>query len=86
VQKSLDHVVARVVRDGNLDQARLAKMEREIKLALGEQVTVTFEFSEDIPVHDSGKYRYVISEIDTPQEMVESSPGSVDGKSSEKEL
>ena len=64
VQKSLDHVVARIVRDENLDEAKLAKIEHNLKLALGEQVTVTFEFPEDIPVYDSGKYRYVISEID----------------------
>jgi phenylacetate-CoA ligase len=74
VQKSLDHVVVRIVKDGNLDEAKLAKMEREIKLALGGQVAVTFEFPEDIPVHDSGKHRYVISEIDKPREVTKPSP------------
>jgi phenylacetate-CoA ligase len=64
VQKSLDHVVARIVKDADLDEAKLSKMESDLKLALGEQVTVTFEFPEEIPVHDSGKYRYVISEVD----------------------
>jgi phenylacetate-CoA ligase len=64
VQKSLDHVVARIERDADLDEAKLSKMESDLKLALGEQVSVTFEFPEEIPVYDSGKYRYVISEVD----------------------
>ena len=66
VQKSMDHVVARIVKDESLDEAKLAKMERNLKLGLGEQVTVAFEFLEEIPVYDSGKYRYVISEVDAP--------------------
>ena len=66
MQKSLDHVVARIVRDPDWDEAKLASMEHDLKLALGEQVTVTFEFPEELPVFDSGKYRYVISEVDEP--------------------
>jgi len=64
VQKSLDLVVVRIVRDAALNEARLIKMESELKLALGEEVTVTFEFPDEIPVYGSGKYRYAISEID----------------------
>jgi len=40
VQKSLDRVVARIVRDGELAQDRLAQIERTVKLALGEHVDV----------------------------------------------
>ncbi|RLI52817.1 MAG: hypothetical protein DRP09_17155 [Candidatus Thorarchaeota archaeon] len=63
VQKSLDRVVARIVRDGELAQDRLAQIERTVKLALGEHVDVEFEFPDEIAVCDSGKYRYAISEL-----------------------
>jgi phenylacetate-CoA ligase len=63
VQKSLDHFIARIVKDEHFDEAELPNMERYLKLALGEHVTVAFEFPEDIPVHNSGKFRFVISEV-----------------------
>jgi phenylacetate-CoA ligase len=63
VQKSLDLVVARIVKEGELDQARLDTIERTVKVALGDNVEVKFEFPDEIPVLDSGKYRYAISEI-----------------------
>jgi len=63
VQKSLDLVVARIVKDGELDPARLAEIERTVHIALGDHVKVEFEFLDEIPVLDSGKYRYAISEL-----------------------
>lgn len=67
VQKSLDHVVARIVKDADLDKAGLAEIERTVKIALGDHVNVEFEFPDEIAVYDSGKYRYAICEIDKPQ-------------------
>ncbi len=64
VQKSLDLVVARIVKEGRLDPARLDEIARTIKTALGNDVEVRFEFPEEIPVLDSGKYRYAICELD----------------------
>lgn len=66
VQKSLDHVVARIVKDGELDRAGLARIEHTVKIALGDDVKVEFEFPEKISVYDSGKYRYAISEVTNP--------------------
>jgi len=66
IQKSLDHVVARIVKDAPLDEARLAEIERTVKIALGDHVNVEFEFPDEIAVYDSGKYRYAISEINEP--------------------
>jgi phenylacetate-CoA ligase len=66
VQKSLDHVVARIVRDLDFEEARLTEIESNIKIVLGDQVTVEFEFPDEIPVSSSGKYRYAISEVDKP--------------------
>jgi phenylacetate-CoA ligase len=63
VQKSLDLVVARIVKDGELDQNRLDEIERTVHAALGDHVTVEFEYPNEISVLDSGKYRYAISEL-----------------------
>jgi phenylacetate-CoA ligase len=67
VQKTLDLVVARIVKEGPLDETRLDEIEQTIHIALGDQVKVVFEFPDDIPVLDSGKYRYAISELNVPQ-------------------
>jgi len=63
VQKSLDLVVARIVRSRPLDESRLQEIERTVHRALGDDVRIEFEFPEDIPVLASGKYRYAISEL-----------------------
>jgi phenylacetate-CoA ligase len=63
VQKSLDHVVARIVKDEALDEAKLSEIEHTVKIALGDHVNVEFEFPDEIAVYDSGKYRYAICEI-----------------------
>lgn len=63
VQKSLDLVIARIVKESELDPDRLDTIKRTVKTALGENVEVKFEFPDEIPVLDSGKYRYAISEI-----------------------
>lgn len=67
VQKSLDLVVARIVKECELDQARLDTIKRTVKMALGDHVQVEFEFPTVIPVLDSGKYRYTTSEISERQ-------------------
>ena len=63
VQKSLDLTVVRIVKEGELNQSRLDAIERTVKIALGSDVVVRFEFPDEIPVLDSGKYCYTISEI-----------------------
>ncbi len=63
VQKSLDLIVARIVKEGELDQAQLDAIERTAKTALGDDIEVRFEFPDEIPVLESGKYRYAISEL-----------------------
>ncbi len=66
IQKSLDHVVVRIVKYAPLDKARLAEIERTVHIALGDDVHVEFEFPDEIAVEGSGKYRYTISEIHEP--------------------
>ena len=63
VQKSLDAVVVRIVREGELDQTRLNRIERIVTTAMGDDIEVRFEFPEEISVLSSGKYLYTISEV-----------------------
>jgi len=64
VQKSLDHVLVRIVKDGPMREAQRDEVERAVKLALGDDIRLDFEFPDDIPVARSGKHSYQICEVD----------------------
>jgi len=64
IQKTLDYVVVRVVKDGPMSQAQRAKVEESVKFYLGDHVKLDFEFPDEIPVSRSGKHRYLICEVD----------------------
>jgi phenylacetate-CoA ligase len=64
VQKSMDHILVRVIKDSPLTQAQKEDIERVVKHALGDFFTFEYEFPEDIPIAGSGKHRYTISEVD----------------------
>ncbi len=63
VQKSLDLVIFRIVSDGPLDGARLQQVETVTQAALGDNVTVQFDFVDSLPQSPTGKHRYLVSEI-----------------------
>jgi len=63
IQKSLDRMVVRLVKDGEISQSSLDELVRTIHTAFGDTVTVDFEFPDEIPVPPSGKHRYAISEL-----------------------
>jgi phenylacetate-CoA ligase len=63
VQKSLDLMVVRLVRAGEVPQTVLDTLTQTIHTAFGNNVEVQFEFPDDIPVLPSGKHRYAISEL-----------------------
>jgi phenylacetate-CoA ligase len=63
VQKSLDLVLIRIVKEGELDSAKLDAIEQTIKAGMGNDVEVRFEFPDKMSILNSGKYRYAISEI-----------------------
>ncbi len=64
VQKTLDRMVVRLVKDGEIPQANLDELVRTIHIAFGDNVSVEIEFPDEIPVLSSGKHRYAVSEID----------------------
>jgi len=63
VQKSLDIMVVRLVKAGDLPQEKLDELVRTIHTAFGDNVQVQFEYPDEIPVLPSGKHRYAISEV-----------------------
>jgi phenylacetate-CoA ligase len=65
VQKSLDLIVVRLVKTGEVPQSTLNELEKTFKTAFGDNVEVQFEFPAEIPVLPSGKHRYAISELTT---------------------
>ncbi len=63
VQKSLDLMVVKLVKTGEIPQSVLDELTQTIHTAFGDEVQVRFEFPVEIPVLASGKYRYAISEL-----------------------
>jgi len=65
VQESLDLTRIQLVTDANFDPAQLPNIERGGKARLGESVTVEVSLVDEIPPEKSGKYRYVVSRVET---------------------
>ncbi len=63
VQKSLDHIVVRLARDGEVPSTKLDEITRTMKAAFGSGASVTFEFPNEIPPLPSGKHQYALSEV-----------------------
>jgi phenylacetate-CoA ligase len=73
IQKALDLVLIRIVKDKAFDDAQLAKIERVVKKIMGEATRVQFEFPDHIAPLESGKFRYAYSELapSPPAELLE---------------
>ena len=63
VQKSLDKMIVRLVLDDELPQSKLDEISQVFRDIFGENVTVEFEFPNEIPPLPSGKHQYAISEV-----------------------
>jgi len=63
-QKSYGHIAVSLVEREKLRPDQLASLERHIKHTMGSDVNVEFEFLDVIPPRPSGKYRFVICEIE----------------------
>jgi phenylacetate-CoA ligase len=62
IQESLDHMRVRIVPDSSqpVDEGFVSK---RIRQHLGSQVSISFEYTDDIPLERSGKYRWVVSKL-----------------------
>lgn len=63
VQKSLDLMVVRLVKAGEVPQTVLDGLTQTVKTAFGDNVEVQFDFPAEIPVLPSGKHQYAVSEL-----------------------
>jgi len=63
IQRALDLVVVRIVRDGDFEPVSLTRIERIVKKMMGDATRVQFEFPDVIEPLRSGKYRYAYSEL-----------------------
>jgi phenylacetate-CoA ligase len=63
VQKSLDHLVFRVICDGPIDEDRFHDIQQAVKTVLGEDVNSALEYVDALPSTPMGKHRYMISEV-----------------------
>jgi phenylacetate-CoA ligase len=64
IQKSLDLVVFRIVKEGLIDESKLLEIEQVSKAALGDNVEVKFEFVDSLPSTPTGKHRFLVSEVE----------------------
>jgi phenylacetate-CoA ligase len=67
IQKSLDVILVRLVRDEGFSEAHTQAIEKKVQGIMGPETRVLFEFPDHIPIAKSGKYRYSYSEVaETP--------------------
>jgi phenylacetate-CoA ligase len=68
IQKSYSKILFRIVKTGSeFLNEDLDEIEAKTKLVMGDDCKVDFLFVENIPVSPSGKYRYVISNVQSPE-------------------
>ena len=67
IQESLLETRILLVTDGAFDAACLADIVQKAKSRLGKEVEITIERVAEIPLERSGKYRYVVSRLDSAQ-------------------
>jgi len=64
-QESLDLTRIQLVTDATFDPTQMPNIERGSKARLGESVTIEVSLVDEIPPEKSGKYRYVVSRVET---------------------
>jgi phenylacetate-CoA ligase len=63
VQKSLDQVIVRLVRSGDVPPSTLQEITQTMEATFGAGIAVTFEYPNEIPPLPSGKHQYAVSEV-----------------------
>jgi phenylacetate-CoA ligase len=67
VQRALDLLLIRVVKDETFGEPQKQKIVRVVKKIMGENTRVEFEFPDQLPQLKSGKFRYAYSELSGTQ-------------------
>lgn len=63
IQKTIDSIEIRIVRGDSFSDDDLGKLTKELRLRLGESITINYEFVSDISRTAAGKLRFVISKL-----------------------
>jgi len=63
LQKDLNVLIVKIIKDTNFDHSQLSSMREEIVKVVGNSVQVVFEFVDNIPLTQTGKFRVTISNI-----------------------
>jgi phenylacetate-CoA ligase len=66
IQVASDRVVVKLVAGSGFSEAQLAELLAGLQMRLGADMRIEVSQVEDIPPEPSGKYRWVISRVDTP--------------------
>lgn len=65
VQESLQHTEVLLVTDSMFDPASESRIVSDFRARLGQTVAVVVRYVDDIPPEQSGKFRYVVSKVQT---------------------
>lgn len=63
VQKRIDEIVIKIVRGKHFDEKAMGTIKTELEKWLGDKIRINIDYVDRIPVPESGKRRYVISEV-----------------------
>lgn len=63
LQNKLDEIVIKIVQEGSIHPSQLMEIEEKIKLVMGDDCRITFEFVDQISKTPTGKFLYTISNI-----------------------
>jgi len=64
IQEELDKIVVKIVQQSEMTKDNLKEIEEKIKIVMGKECKVEFDFVDDIPTTATGKYQYTISKIE----------------------
>lgn len=66
VQDSLHSIIVKIVKNENWNARSKSIIEKNLRLKLGHEIKITFEFHEKIRRTKSGKLRFIVSNLDKP--------------------
>lgn len=65
IQKDSSHILVKIVKIGDVNERALDDIRRKIKLVMGEECQIEFQFLDEIPKTRTGKQLYTISEVES---------------------
>ena len=63
IQNCLDEIIIKIVKNSNIVETDIIDITQKIKMVMGEECQVIFQYVEEIPKTVTGKFRYTISNV-----------------------